>query len=106
MDTATFLDLAKNFGMDLLAFDGLHPWITRPIIGSLLVNNGLRYAWKKYEERPRIVNLIIGITDIPAFNFWAVAHWGGAKVGLDIKRPSDEVSTSAVQDAVKRETGT
>jgi hypothetical protein len=86
-----FWGLVKDFFNDALAFDGLHPCVTRPILLSLLVNNSLRYAWKEYKDRPRVVNLLIGVTDLPALNFWVLARWFGKRVGVDVPIPCDSV---------------
>ena len=35
-----------------------------------LTVNGLRTAWPKEEERPRLVRFLLGFLDIGALNFW------------------------------------
>jgi len=39
-----------------------------------LTVNGLRLAWPKEEERPRLVLFLLGFLDVGALNFWRLVN--------------------------------
>ena len=42
-----------------------------------LTVNGLRMAYPKQDERPRVVNFLLGFLDIGALNFWRLVQMFG-----------------------------
>jgi len=79
---------------DGAAWAFMHPWLFWGFLGAVAVNNGLRYGWK-WNEMPRWARVVVGITDLPALNVWAVFHRFG------VKRQTDEVSPEVVRAAEK-----
>lgn len=56
-------------------------WIGGAWLSAVILTNGLRFAWPKYEEMPRLARFVVGALDPLALNFWNI----GKKIMPDIQ---------------------